>query len=177
MLYQQGQRIEVIVKKEGGGVAGLNEVDVDNISSTSSSKSSGKMSDIRKRRLIKTNTTHGLAVLHQMTDFIINYEIGGIGYKTGDQAHQDYIKRQMEKVQDGSNFATSVAMGIAYGSWGGPIGAAFGGLFGAVSSGSSIISKYSTRERDYDFKVFKENNSIEYSRARAGINLTNGRLR
>ena len=178
MLYQQGQRIEVIVKKEGGGVAGLNEVDVDNItSSSSSSNNSNRMSDIRKRRLVKTNLTHGFAAIHQMTDLAVNYRIGGIGYENGDQAQQDNIKRTVEKVQDMTNIASSIAMGVAYGSWGGPIGAGFGALFGAVTSISSYTTKIKNRERDYDYKVFKENNAIEYNKARAGINLTSGRLR
>lgn len=181
MLYQQGSKIEVIVRKDGGGIPGLKEIDSDNISSTgtSSNGSSGtnKMSDIRRRRLIKTNLTHGFAAIHQMSDLAVNYRIGGIGYRNGDQAHQDNVKRTVEKIQDATNIASSVAMGVAYGSWGGPVGAFFGGLFGAVTSVSSYVSKIKNRERDYDYKVFKENNAIEYNRTRAGINLTSGRLR
>ena len=32
-------------------------------------------------------------------------------------------------------------------------------------------------KRDFNYKVFKENNAIEYQRARASISLTTGRLR
>ena len=68
-------------------------------------------------------------------------------------------------------------MGAVYGAWGGPIGAILGATFGAISSGASTAVKYLGREREFNYKVFKENNSIEYQRARASINLTTGRLR
>ena len=83
----------------------------------------------------------------------------------------------MEKVQDVTNIASSVAIGITYGSWGGPVGAAFGAAFGLITSGTSAVVKYAKRQRDFDYKVFKENNAIEYNKTRAGINLTTGRLR
>ena len=182
MQYQKGtQRIEVIVRKDtGGSLPGTNEKDADEVSADGSSKDSKKglgMSEARKRRLVKTNLTHGLSASHQMADLYINYRIGGLGYENGDQNYQDAFRRNMEKFQDGSNLATSIAMGASYGSWGGPIGAAFGALFGLVTTGSSLSAKYAGREREYNYKMFKENNAIEYNRARANINLTTGRLR
>ena len=68
-------------------------------------------------------------------------------------------------------------MGAVYGAWGGPIGAVLGATFGAISSATSIGVKYAGREREFNYKVFKENNAIEYQRARASINMTTGRLR
>lgn len=182
MLYQKGtQRIEVIVRKDSGGIAGLKENEADSVSADSSSSGSGRnglsYQERRRRRFIKTNLTHFMSASHQVADLWINYTIGGLGQENGDQAYLDSFQRNMEKVQDVSNFATSVAMGAAYGSWGGLPGAAFGALFGAVTSGSSIGVKYKKRQRDFDYKVFKENNAVEYNRSRAGINLTNGRLR
>ena len=46
-----------------------------------------------------------------------------------------------------------------------------------VTSGVSLAVKYAGREREFNYKVFKENNAIEYQRARASINMTTGRLR
>ena len=182
MLYQKGtQRIEVIVRKDSGGTPGLKDSDAEDISADATSFGSGgdglSSKERRRRRFIKTNTTHFLSAAHQVVDLKINYELGGIGHENGDQNYQDACQRYMERVQDTSNLATSVAMGAAYGSWGGPAGAAFGALFGAMTSGSSIITKYAGREREYNYKMFKENNAIEYNRARANINLTTGRLR
>ena len=183
MLYQQGtQRIEIIVRKEGGGgsVAGANETsseDVGGKQTTWRTSVFGSENPQRIKRVIKTNTTHALAVSKQVMDLGIEYWISGLGYKNGDQAYQDNVQRRFERIKDTTNIASSIAMGAVYGSWGGPIGAVLGMAFGAISTGVSTASKYAGRQRDYDYKIFKEQNAIEYNRARAGINLTNGRLR
>lgn len=181
MYYQQGtQRIEVIVRKDGGGGdAGAKETDTDKVSATGTqedTQGNGKMS-ARKKRIIKTNLTHAIAVTKQVADLGFEWWIGGLGMETGDQSYKDSVARKFEIVTDTTNFASSIAMGAVYGAWGGPIGAVLGATFGAVSSAASTGSKYANRRREFDYKVFKENNAIEYQRARAGINLTTGRLR
>ena len=183
MLYQQGtQRIEVIVRKEGGGSAGVgaketDSEDVGGRETTWRTSVFGSENPSRIKRVIKTNTTHALAVSKQVIDLGLEYWISGLGMKYGDQAYQENVQRQFEIVKDVGGFASSVAMGAVYGAWGGPIGAVLGATFGAVSSGVSIATKYASRERDFNYKTFKENNAIEYQRARASINLTTGRLR
>lgn len=183
MLYQQGtQRIEVVVRKEGGGSssAGAKETDVEDVGgkeTTWRTSVFGSENPSRIKRVIKTNTTHALAVSKQVIDLGLEYWISGLGMKYGDQAYQENVQRQFEIVKDVGGFASSVAMGAVYGAWGGPIGAILGATFGAVSSGVSIATKYASRERDFNYKTFKENNAIEYQRARASINLTTGRLR
>ncbi|MBR4002966.1 MAG: hypothetical protein IKI95_02715 [Clostridia bacterium] len=183
MLYQQGtQRIEIIVRKEGGGgsSAGVKETpteDVGGKQTTWRTSVFGSENPKRIRRVIKTNTTHAVAVSKQVLDLGIEYWVSGLGYKNGDQALQDMTARKVERVKDVANVASSIAMGAVYGSWGGPIGSVLGMAFGAISTGVSTASKYAGRERDYNYKIFKEQNAIEYNRARAGINLTNGRLR
>ena len=183
MLYQQGtQRIEIIVRKDGGAsTKGANDKDADQVSedstsSTSSAKGSNASSSARNR-FLKVNITHGVAVAKQIANLSINYAIQGIGNKYGDQALQENVERQFEIVQDIGNVASSIAMGATYGSAGGPVGMALGMVFGAVSSGASIAFKYAGREREFNYKQFKENNAIEYQRARASISLTTGRLR
>lgn len=181
MLYQQGtQRIEIIVRKDSGaGQEGAKENETENVSAngTENETPSGNGLNARQKRIIKTNLTHTLAVAKQVIDLGIEYYISGIGQRNGDQALQEQVSRKVEIVKDTTNFASSVGMGALYGSWGGPIGAVLGATFGAVSTGASLLSKYKGRERDYDYKVFKENNAIEYQRSRANINLTTGRLR
>ena len=183
MLYQKGtQRIEVIVKKEGGADGGTNakEVDSEEVAGKGTTWRTtvfGSENPQRIKRVVKTNATHALAVVNQLAQLYISYKIGGIGYENGDQALQQQVERTVEIVKDATGFASSVGMGIMYGSWGGPIGAVVGGLLGAASSGASVAVKYAGRRRDYNYKVFKENNSIEYQRARASIRLTTGRLR
>lgn len=184
MLYQQGtQRIEVIVRKEGGSAdTNSKEKSTDEVGGNEGEKTwrtsiFGSEKPERIHRVLKTNLTHAWAVTQQVGQLALQYWVGGIGYQNGDQALQDNISRKIEIYKDATGFASSVGMGVLYGSWGGPIGAIFGGLFGAISSGSSLAVKYQSRQREYNYKVFKENNAIEYQRARANINLTAGRLR
>ena len=180
MLYQQGtQRIEIIVRKDSSGQSGANETDTENVSSSGTENDTQKSGGLtsRQKRIIKTNTTHALAVTKQVVDLGIEYYIAGIGERNGDQALQDQVSRKMEIVKDTTNLASSISMGALYGSWGGPVGAVLGASLGAVSTGASLLSKYANRQREYNFKLFKENNAIEYKRARANINLINGRLR
>lgn len=184
MLYQQGtQRIEVIVRKEGGGTTetAAKETSADEIGggkeTTWRTSVFGSENPNRIKRVIKTNTTHALAVSKQVIDLGIEYWIGGFGNKYGDQAYQENVQRRVEMVKDVTNVASSIGMGALYGAWGGPIGSVLGAVFGAVSSGVSTAVKYAGREREFNYKMFKENNAIEYQRARASINLTTGRLR
>lgn len=179
-LYQQGvQRIEVIVKREGsGGQQGAKETEPEKATANGGEETDTTQGTTWKRkRFIKTNVTHAFSVVKQVADYHIDYAISGIGMKNGDEALQDRVQRQYEVVKDVSNVATSIAMGATYGSAGGPVGAALGAVFGAVSSVTTTAFKYADRQREYDFKMFKINNSIEYKKARANINLTTGRLR
>lgn len=181
-LTQLGnQRIEIIVKKESGTSSQINakEKDTDNIGGENEEYSFwlGTANRNRKKRVIKTNTTHALAVSKQVIDLGMEYWVSGLGYKTGDQSYQENVQRRFEIVKDVTNVASSVAMGALYGSWGGPLGALLGATFGAISSGVSTALKLTGREREFNYKVFKENNAIEYQRARASINMTTGRLR
>lgn len=181
-LTQLGnQRIEIIVKKESGTSSQINakEKDTDNIGGENEEYSFwlGTANRNRKKRVIKTNTTHALAVSKQVIDLGMEYWVSGLGYKTGDQSYQENVQRRFEFVKDVTNVASSVAMGALYGSWGGPLGTILGATFAAVSTATSIGVKYAGREREFNYKVFKENNAIEYQRARASINMTTGRLR
>lgn len=179
-LYQQGvQRIEIIVRKDGGGgVTGAKQMETDGAGSNEQKdyQLTGGRSQRVRRRII-TNTMHAIAVGKQMFTLGANYFISGIGDYTGDQALEQQVHRNFEIVNDASNFLSSFIMGGVYGAWGGPIGSAIGAGLGAIQSGLSLAVKYAGRGREYNYKVFKENNAIEYRRARASINLTTGRLR
>lgn len=179
MLTAQGtQRIEIIVRKAGGDVTGIKEKESDNANNDAQQNEEGKGTKSKKSATWwRTQTTHSLAVLKQVSMQWLNYAVAGIGYKYGDQAMQQQVERQIEQVMDVTNIATSIAMGATYGSAGGIPGMAIGALMMGSQTFSSTALKYSTRQRDYNMKIFKENNAIEYKRARAQINLTTGRLR
>jgi len=183
MLYQLGsQRIEIIVRKDNGASSiGAKEKDTDQVAedqtqSTSSAQGS-TIGNSSRSRFLRVNVTHGINVAKQVSSLATNYAIQGIGMINGDQALQENVSRQFEMVQDVTNVASSVAMGVVYGATGGPIGMALGLLFGLVTSVTSLGFKYAERQREFNFKQFKENNAIEYQRARASISLTTGRLR
>jgi hypothetical protein len=183
MFYQGTGKIEVIVRKEGGSASetAVKETSPEEIGDGNNTdwRTSlyGTNNPNRRARIIKTNATHILAVTKQVFDLGLEYYIGGLGDKNGDQSYQQQVQRQVEIVKDVTGFASSIGMGAVYGAWGGPIGAIIGATLGAVTSAASIGSKYMGREREFNYKAFKENNAIEYQRARASINMTTGRLR
>lgn len=176
MLKQQTQKIEVIVRKEGGnGEKGNKEADVEDVGGKAEEPRGG-ISKATRRKVL-TNFSHAAAVSRQWFNAQMNYQIQALGQISGDEALQNQVGRQMEYVQDRLNLATSTAMGAVYGSFGGLPGMLIGATLGFASSAILTNYKYANRERDFNFKLFKENNAIEYKRARASINLTTGRLR
>lgn len=178
MYYQQGmQKIEVIVRKEDGGAEPKGTDTQEPSDVTTKTSASDTISNNRKKRIIKTNVTHAVAVTKQVIDFSLEYYLGGIGSRSGDQSQESIIKRKWEKVTDFTGIASATAMGAVYGAWGGPVGAVMGATIGAISTSASIGFKYLNREREYSYKIQKEENAIEYKRARAQTSLTNGRLR
>lgn len=187
MEYQQGtRRIEVVVRREAYGAIGGEGARImegggaemgAGAKRTWRSILLGSESKERQNRVIKTNVTHGIAILKQAAGLVLNYQMAGIGEKTGDQALQDNIQRTYEVTFDAVNIASSIAMGALYGSWGGPLGAVLGAAGAALSTGISTSVKYAGRGREFSYKVYKQENAIQYQRARAGISLTTGRLR
>lgn len=175
MLLRQGtERIEVVVRKEGGGsVKGANETAADE-----KTAGGGQTAEAGKQtRFTKTVLKHSFSASKQLVSTAVDFWATGIGYQYGDQALQDRTQRVIEQVRDVENTAISIAMGATGFAWAGLPGIAFGAIAGAAQSLSSIAFRQARREREFDFKVFKENSSVEYARARANINLTTGRLR
>ena len=177
-LYQGTQRIEVIVKKQGGGssASGNKQKDTETAQTTENEEEQENPSSLKKITA-KVNISHAFAVAKQFVNHQINYKIASLGLERGDEAYEDRISRQYEIATDYGNMATSIAMGAWYGSAGGPVGAVAGAVIAGTSTAINIAYKYKTRERDFTYKMFKEETAIEYQRARANINLTNGRLR
>lgn len=179
ILYQQGtQRIEVVVRKEvSGGQQGAKEKDTEEISSNDKGQEENGGVSTEAKRLSRTTTLHLLTTAKQVANSTLDYIVSGIGLESGDQALQEQVSRQVEIYKDASGVAMSVGMGALGMSWAGPWGWLIGGSLGAISSSTSLFFKYRSREREYNYNIFKENNAIQYQRARANINLTTGRLR
>ena len=179
-LTQNGtQRIEIIVRKGGGAEStGAKDKEADKPNEDNQDQDN-KDGTTRKKGEVwwRTQLTHTAAVAKQIATLGVHYHLAGIAYKTGDQALQSQVERQVEIVSDTTNIATSVAMGATYGAAGGTLGSIAGALMMGTQTAATTIAKYMGRERDYEMEMFKQNNAIEYKRARAQINLTTGRLR
>lgn len=168
-LTKQGtERIEIIVKKSvDGGQEGAKEKDTD---SANDEENKEQKDATLSKHIKRTRITHAIGLARQGMHAYIGYEVGGIGYTHGDSNLQERTERLVEQVSDGASLLFSTAMG-------GVTMGAVGAVIGFAQSGIQIATKYATRQRDYDYAVFKQNSAIEYKRARAQINLTTGRLR
>lgn len=177
MYTQKGtQRIEVIVR--GEGVYGTGEQE----SATGNNNGSGERgkqqwAERRRNRILKLNMLHLATATWQLSKRGLRYTINGQGLKHGDQALQDQEEMLIEIGSDLLSGIGGVVVGAQMGSFGGPIGATVGAIIGLANAVSNMTFKYLEREREYNFKLFKQENAIEYKRARAGTNLTFGRLR
>lgn len=101
---------------------------------------------------------------------IIGFYTSTAGDRNGDKALQLIVDRQVEIADDTLSSLLTIGMtGIKFG--------LIGLAVSSVAVGTGLVTKYAARKREYDVQIFKENQNIQYMRARAGINLTNGRLR
>lgn len=189
-LYQQGvQKIEVVVRR-GASVseepAGTSEKENaaseelgEKANGGSGASGTGAVTSSSKRmsRFTFVNLTHSLSVARQTGNLAVNYYLTGMAYKNGDQSYQELVQRQYEQINDVASIVVSFGMGAAYGATGGPVGMLIGGALNASTTAVSTAFKYANRGRDFEIKTFKLDNGIEYQRARAGVNLTTGRLR
>lgn len=177
MYTQKGtQRIEIVVR--GEGVYGTGEQE----SATGNNNGSGERgkkqwAERRKGRILRQNAIHAVSTAVQITKRGVHYAINGVGFQYGDKALQDQVDRRVEIVEDLLGGIGGIASGALMGSFGGPIGVAFGIAIGTANAIANVTFKYAQREREYNFKVFKQENAIEYRKARANTNLTFGRLR
>ena len=178
-LYEKGaSRIEVFVHRDGGGgEVGAKETEAKDASAPKSPEDEKAAKSAFTKKFIRTNVTHAIATARQVGRLFLTYHLTGIGARHGDQALQDSVMRNVEVLQDFGGLATSVAMGATYGASGGPLGSIIGATLAGIGTAASTGVKYMTRQREFDYKMFKEENAIQYARARASINLTTGRLR
>ena len=186
MLTEKGtQRIEIIVRKASSGAdVGAKDKDVDS-GATQDSQQPNEQDDKggalgkagHSKSWWRVQSTHILGVARQATRLGIQYAIAGIGYQHGDASLQAQIDRKYEIATDITSLAVSAGMGLTYGATGGPVGAIVGASLAVGQTAMSLVSKYATRQRDYDVSIFKHENAIEYKRARAQISLATGRLR
>lgn len=181
-LYQKGtQRIEIIVRKEVSGDIGAKQKPADDVSSDTGGRSdgqkSGSTSTNKYVNFMRTNAQQLAYTAKNAAITFASYYVGGIGDQYGDTALQDTAERKMEIFSETVSTTMSIVSAARMGAPFGPYGMIAAGAIAAAGSGFNLWKKYASREREYYYKIFKENNSIEYARARADINLTTGRWR
>lgn len=182
-LFTQGQKIEVIVRKEdtNAATAGANDEKPENAGTNSeNTEQSGNGSQTKtthSKVAWRITATKVLSAGIMIGRLALNYYAGGVGYRNGDAAQQEAVQRNFEVIEEGAGLIASVGIGVTYGVRGGPAGMILGGVLALATTATSLGVKYAGKEREYNVKIFKEENAIEYRRARANLSLTTGRLR
>lgn len=181
-LFTQGQRIEVIVRKEdtSAATAGANEESPENAGTNSEnaeqSSGGGQTQDKNSKVFGRITATKVLSAEIMVGRLALNYYAGGIGYRNGDTAQQEAVQRNIEMLEESAGLIASVGIGVLYGARSVP-GMIIGGALALATTATSLGIKYAGKYREYNAKMFKEENAIGYQRARAQVSLTNGRLR
>ena len=113
-----------------------------------------------------------------ITTQVANAGIGQLAYVTGDTNYQASVQREAEVIGDTANSITNVGLATASGAMiGGPLGAAFALASSAISQSISLAYKYENRNIQNAISTWKENQSVNYNKARAGVDLSDGRTR
>ena len=181
-LFKQGQKIEVIVRKEdsNAATAGANDESAEK-SGTGAEQAgqdgAGTTTEGRSKVNKRITATKVLAAGIAAGRLYVNYIAGGVAYRNGDDAEQEAVQRNFEMAEEAIGLAASVGIGATYGIRGGAPGAVIGAVLALATTATSLGFKYAGKYREYNAKVFKEENGIEYLRARSQVSLTTGRLR
>lgn len=155
-----------ITKSDKGGV---NSNDIE---------SGGMSRALSGKRKIHLVQNAGRFVVNLGINVIPNAVNGQIANATGDTNYQAYARRQSEIKADVVNPITNIGNATISGALiGGPVGAIMGLVTSATSSIFSLANKYEGRNTQYAIDVWKQNQSTNYNKARAGIDLTDGRTR
>lgn len=185
MLFKQSGKIEIIIRKADydANTAGANEQgtnETPNGENKKEVKNKSRNALGLTRQQTKLHLVHAVQTARHLGLTAINLAMNDKARQTGDSALQAKAERQIELAKDVAN--PLVNAGTAFTA--GTIGTGGNIMAGAISAVLSLVNtttttwaKYEERRRAYNYKVAKENNAIEYKRARANVNLVTGRLR
>lgn len=172
-FVQGATRVEVIVRKDDGV---SDEKQPQGARTGDGGDSGGATSKSSFNRLVTGGKNKkAMADFYAQMAFnnakkIIGFYTSTAGDRNGDKALQSIVDRQIEIADD--TLSSLLTVGITTAKFG-----LVGLAVSSVATGAGLVMKYAARKHDYDVQIFKENQNIQYMRARAGINLTNGRLR
>ena len=185
MLFKQSGKIEIIIRKDDTSAmtAGANEQATNETPNNPNKK--GRKKKERDalgftRQQEKLHIVHAIQTAKHLGLTAINLAINDKARQTGDSALQARAERQMEIIKDVTNPLLSAGTAFAAGTigTGGNVAAgAISAILSLTNTFATTWAKYAERRRTYNYTIAKENNAIEYKRARANINLVTGRLR
>lgn len=108
----------------------------------------------------------------------INASVGQLGNITGDSNYQASLQRKNDIINDYASSSFNVVSATISGAM---IGGVVGGVAALITSGIgttiSLANKYESRNIENVLSAWKENQSVNYNKARAGVDLTDGRTR
>lgn len=124
---------------------------------------------ISKAKLKKSVNT-ARAIANISTRQLPNLVIGQFATMTGDSNYQAMVQRNVERFQDTAQSIIGVGTTAALL---GPQAA----VFAAVGVAFSLASKYEQRNIETGLSQWKAQQSINYAKARSGVDITDGRTR
>ena len=166
---QQDNRLDVYIHADSVGAS-----DRPNEKSTNPNDKEENTLDNSRHKISKRQISKAINVSRTMVNIatrqVPNFVIGQFSNMTGDSNYQAICQRNMERFQD----VSSAVMGIgASAVLFGPAGAMMAGIGTALS----LTSKYESRNIETGLSIWKQEQSINYNKARSGIDITDGRTR
>lgn len=180
---QSGGRYEVYVYNVSSG-GGNEENTADKRSVNPNTKKEAESTGDDKTSIAKSRKRQfalhtSRSAVNMLTRTLPNIAIGQIANLKGDTSYQAQVQRNYEKLGDVVNptfqiVSTGVNLSLL-----GASGVLVGGAMAVAFAGQavSLASKYEGRNIQYAITEFKQNASINYAKARSGIDITDGRAR
>lgn len=128
--------------------------------------------DSEEEKTRKMNSAKRIAIktaVNFATRTAPNFIIGNISAYTGDSNFQAEVQRKQEIVSDVISTSVNTIVGFA-----------INPALGAIQLTTSLVSnamKYEQRNINQSVQEFKQTQSVNYAKARSGIDLTDGRTR
>lgn len=181
-IYNTHQQIDIYVYSvKGNSSNNTNQKSVNPNAQKASRKTNSKeqVEDLfGEKRAIHNVQRIARFANNMAVNVIPNALIGQIANATGDTNYQALARRKQEYISDVCNPIMSIANSTASGMMiMGPLGALTGFLTSFGTTAISMANKYESRNINYAVDLWKQNQSLNYNKARASIDLTDGRTR
>lgn len=184
-VYNNKQKIDIFIHAQAytssRSTAENKKVNPNNAKSnvnSNNAESGGISHALSGKRIIHLSQSAVRFGVNMGINVIPNAVNGQIANATGDVNYQAMARRKSEILADTVNPISNISNATISGALiGGSIGAVVGFASSAITSVFSLANKYEGRKTQYAIDTWKQNQSTNYNKARAGIDLTDGRTR